>query len=360
VGPKEGELFSRKMNSTALRRSNFSLLSLPNDVLILILEHLSFNELKSLFTFVSDNHPDDFADLVQLFNHCDGHLFHRFPLNSDNLLWLRSVGVCVNKLLFHYYNDDSARYLLQFKQSVKELDFSSSPRILNKNLNQIGSCPRLTSLSLASCFKINSNTFRKFLKSNPQLERLNVSKTGLTSEIIPMFLTFGQSIQYLDMSGSPWLNQHHLGTLAKSLPRLRAINLDWTPVDIKSVIQFLKENPRIQSVKYHEISSFDAEDISFLVQVALRSVTSSDIDSKVFGLENIRVLLRCIPDCTFETIQVSELLRHLVQSLTHPSLVCLIPIASPITSFSLGGPENCLVYRFFIFTLPFRNFGFHC
>jgi hypothetical protein len=162
---------SRRGKMISGGRSEFCLLNLPNDVLILILEHLSLDELRNLRLFVQFDHPGDLAGLIELYGHCDGQLFQRFPLSSQTLEWLRTAGIRVKKLQLLQYNDESARYLMHFKQSVKELDFSLSSGILNKYLNQIGQCPCLTSLSLASCRNISQITLKKLLKSNPQLER---------------------------------------------------------------------------------------------------------------------------------------------------------------------------------------------
>jgi hypothetical protein len=122
----------------------------------------------------------------------------------------------------------------------------------------------------------------------------------------------------------PWFDPDRLHALTKSLPCLKAINVERTAVGMETVILFLKENPRIQGIRYSWRSSatIDPEDKSFLVQIALKSVASNHADSKIFGLQNILVLLgngRSI----FQLIRTSGALEHLVQCLSHPSQVTL-------------------------------------
>jgi hypothetical protein len=130
------------MISAISRRSELSLFCLPNDVLILILEHLSLLDLscflKSVRQFktcsgdsTSSLRPD--LNLLQLFNHCGGHLFHRFEFNPKNLTWLHRNHLRVTKLKLQSYDNESARYVLHIKDNVQELDFHRSTQLLTSH-----------------------------------------------------------------------------------------------------------------------------------------------------------------------------------------------------------------------------------
>jgi hypothetical protein len=191
-----------------------SLFSLPNELLFLILEHLSLSDLYRFYNFVELSSPNDIpasslhptdprSVLLELFRHRGGFLFHRCVWYPSALQWLQEISVLVSKLILKNYNDQSHQYLMEHKEFVEELDFHLSPKLLNKHLKELDRCPALTSLSLANCAKINDSTLQQFLKLNPQLERLNISATPkIGSGILPAPHSYGQNIRYLDVSGS--------------------------------------------------------------------------------------------------------------------------------------------------------------
>jgi hypothetical protein len=111
------------------------------------------------------------SNLLRLFNHCGGRLFHRFQLSPRYLNWLRKISVRVTSLKLEDFDDQSLEYLMAHKDSVHELDFSSSHNLLNKHLNQLGRCPCLTPLSLTHCSKITDLSLLKFLSLQPHTSR---------------------------------------------------------------------------------------------------------------------------------------------------------------------------------------------
>jgi hypothetical protein len=293
-----------------------SLFNLPNDLLILILEYFSLSDHFNFFQFTEllsprqsfdfssyfphaalpplppqgDSNPTDpLSNLLHLLRHRDGIIFHRFALDSPVLQWLQIISVKVTKLRFIDYNSQSHQYVMQYKDSVEKLDFHFSPKLLNKYLNQLGHCPRLTSLSLATCAKINDSTLQQFLMSNPQLERLNISAAPkITSQILPAPHSYGQNLQYLDVSKQEWFDEESLRFLVTSWSRLQSINFSGTSVQLNSAVELLKTKPRIQSIGYSMSPMYLGEsDRTFLMNLALRSVTSDDLVSQNLGLGNL-------------------------------------------------------------------------
>jgi hypothetical protein len=280
------------------------LFTLPNDILILILEYLTLMDLyrlqESVATFDTTSSSllpsnSQNSNLIQLFNHCGGYLFHKFILNPRILKWLQDISVMVTKIHFHRYHEQSYEYLKSYKRFIKEMDFNTC-YLTNTSLNQIGKCPALTSLSLVSCLKINDKGLRKFLKSNPQLEILNLCQTtNLSSSIILQLVSSGQQLIQLDVSKNAWFDRECLLSLVE-LPRLKSVNLSHTPIRMESIIEFLKAKPNLESIGYQaNTSTLNSEDKSFLMQIALRSTKCNNIESQILGLENIRNILNDAP-----------------------------------------------------------------
>jgi hypothetical protein len=227
---------------------------------------------------------------LQLFRHRGGFLFHRFILTPSTVQWLQDASVLVSKLILKNYNDQSHQYLMEHKDFVEELDFHHSPGLLDKHLKELDRCPALTSLSLANCAKISDSTLQQFLKSNPQLERLNISDTReITRGIMPALQLSGQNIQYLDVSRHEWFNSDCLRLLVTSWPRLKSINFSRTYVEMKTVVELLKMKPEIQSIGYSMAPIYEKQATqTFLLEFALRSLMSDDLVSQNMGLDNLR------------------------------------------------------------------------
>jgi hypothetical protein len=313
----EFEEMSSSHSLCPLTPRDLPLFTLPNDIIFLILEYLTLMDLFYLQKYVStipnySSTPGDNPNwnLVQLFNFCNGYVFYKFPLNPGILKWLHEISVKITKIQFHGYNEQSYEYVKRYKHSILEMDFSNCT-LNNTSLNQIGRCSSLTSLRLASCLKINDNGLRKFLKSNPLLEKLDLCKTpNLSSTVILQFGPYGQQLTQLDVSMNPWFDRLCLVSLAE-LPRLKSVNISYTTIGIQSIIEFLKAKPNLQSIGYRvNTTTLNHEDKSLLMQVALRSTRSNDIESQMLGLENIRNLLNDAPSdekCWFQMLSIDLL-----------------------------------------------------
>jgi hypothetical protein len=311
-----------------------SLLNLPNDLILLILEHFSLDELfffqqYAFFLSPSQQQSSSSAspsqdrirsNLLQLFNHCDGHLFHRFELTPRYLNWLRRIGIRIARIKFQDFDEESLEYLKAHKTSLKDLDFSSSSKLLNKHLNQIGSCPCLTSLSLAHCAKITDPNLLKFLKSNPQLERLNLSSTSqLTEQIIGRLGDCCQNLQQLVVSRNSWFDRNSLMLLVEPLSRLKSLDISHSPIPPPSIIDFLKAKPGILSIAYDVIPlTANLDGRHLLMKLALRSIMSSDIESQKIGFNNLHLLLQEDADTLYEMVRSTGALKHIAQCLAHP------------------------------------------
>jgi hypothetical protein len=311
------------------------LLNLPGDLLILILEQLSLDDLKSFQEFFfaifppnsfSQNPPSLLAqslptnprsNLIQLFNHCDGKLFHKFSFPPESLDWLRQLFVRVTRIYFQDYNRLSFEYLMVYKESVKEIDFRYSKNISNQSLDEIGRCPSLTSLSLKSTLNINDNGLQKFLKSNPQIEKLNLSSTTKFSVNIITSLSSCQNLQHLDVSDSNWFSDRLLMNLKGQT--LRYIDVSKTPVQLPSVISFLKSNPHLQSIRYSRLlplpQTLELGEKILLMQVAIRSLMNEDFQA--LGLRQIFLLLKTDDGSMFDLIRSAGALKRIVGSLSH-------------------------------------------
>jgi hypothetical protein len=64
-----------------------------------------------------------------------------------------------------------------------------------------------------------------------------------------------------------------------------------------------------------------------LMQLALRSVTSSVTDCQQIGFDNLRLLLQGDDGSLYEMVRSTGALKHIVQCLSHP--VCLITLFLP-------------------------------
>jgi hypothetical protein len=273
------------------------LFSLPNDVLILILEYFSINELIDFEKMVKNSchntnssqlpvtsQTDPYSNLLQLFSYCDGHLFHKLVLGPKSLQWLLQLGIRVTKLQFLKFNETSSRYVINYKLSIKEMDFGSNPEMKKKYIDELGHCPSLTSLSLASCSDIYFGDLQFFLNSNPQLRSLNISSIDETNDTL---CEFPQNLEYLDVSENPWFDQDCLDDLVESLPRLKSINISETSVWIDSVVEFLKMKPSVTSIGYSgSLKDVNEEDQGLLMDVTVRSLMSDDTACLNLGFQN--------------------------------------------------------------------------
>jgi hypothetical protein len=334
-----------------------SLLNLPNDILFLILEHFSPTELIHFHKFVqfsssnstflptltasSEASTDPHNNLLRIFRRCQGQLFQSFDLDPATLEWLFRFEIGVSKLHLINYDDCSHKYLKCWKQFVQEIDFHASPRLLNKYLNQLNRCPALTSLSLAFCIKLNENTVDKFLKQNPQLERLNLSFTHFTKQILHILINNCPNLKYLDVSRNSWFDHHCLQSLVTSFPQLESINISHTSVRLNSVIEFLKLKSSIVSIGCDgmALATLDTENRNLLMQLSLRSVMLEDKESRKHGLENLYLLLQGkAADNLSEMIQSTAagqgVITRLIQSLSHPVRDLPLPLPSLPSSTS--------------------------
>jgi ankyrin repeat protein len=311
------------------------LLNLPNDLILLILEHFSLDELflfqRYVFSFFPpqpsspSSHNPILSNLLRLFNHGDAHLFHRFQMPPRYLYWLGLISVRVKRLKLQDFNNQSLKYLKALTDSVKVLDFSASHKLTNEQLSQIGGCKFLTSLSLAHCGQITDNSLLKFLKLNSQLERLNISSTSmLTPQIISELGNCLPNLQHLDVSMNSWFDQNSLMLLVEHLPRLKSLDISHCFISTTSMIEFLKAKPGIQSIGYDAISPLLEITLSndggryLLIQLAIRSIMSSDIDSQKIGFDNLHLLLQQDDGTLFEMIRSTGALKRITQSLSNP------------------------------------------
>jgi hypothetical protein len=316
-----------------------TLLNLPNDLLMLILEYFSpidlfhfykFVELDSLrhsssSTPLTSSSQTVIRNLVQIFNHNSGFLFHRFALDPPTLQWLRKISVRVTKLRFKNYDEKSLQYVRLYKQSIQEMDFHLSPELNMTSFNQLGSCPSLTSVSLENCSKIHYLSLERFLKSNPRLESLNLRAARLfTSKVLPVLTACGRNLRYLNMSEQHWFDDNCFRSITKSLPRLKSINISETSVRMKSVVEFLKTKPSVQSIGYSGArTDLEQEDITFLMQFALQGVMSDDLVSLHLGLDNLNKFLGVYHGTILRMIRSTGAMSQILRSVDHQ--VSIIP-----------------------------------
>jgi hypothetical protein len=323
------------------------LLNLPTDLIPQILAHLSLDELfiflRSAFSISRSQHKLSVSSpsssslnpiisisaLLQVFHQHGDQLFHRFQLSSRYLDRLRKISVRVTSVQLRDFDGESLRYLEAHKDSVKELDFSSSHNFTDQHLTQIGRCPCLTSLSLAHCAKITDSGLLVFLESNPQLMRLNLSSTlQLTQQIIGHLGACCPNLQHLDVSRNSWFGQSSLMLLVDSLPELKSLNISHSSIPTPSMIEFLQAKPMLQSIGYDGITLPRARALSMtvdddggrdlLVQLALRSVTYGDIESQKLGFSNLHLLLQGDNGTLYEMVRSRGVLTHIVQRLSNP------------------------------------------
>jgi hypothetical protein len=186
-----------------------------------------------------------------------------------------------------------------------------------------------------NCDKITQPNLFICLKLNPQLKRLNLSKTSQLNSYAYRTLSFYcPNLQYLDLSQNSWINPQDL-TLLSTLPRLKSIDLSSIPMD--SIIDFLKSKPNIQSLGYRRTRILDHEESKQLVQLALRSIMSCDVESQKIGFDNLYFLREVNVSPHFEMIRSSGALSHMVQCLTHP--VSLFPFSTFLSPLRIGSTE---------------------
>jgi hypothetical protein len=313
------------------------LLNLPGDLLILILKHFTLLEFKNFQEFLfsvfppnsfSQNPPSLLAqslptnprtNLLRLFNHCGGQLFHNFYLSSNSLDWLRRLSVRLTKINFLDFDTRSFEYFTVYKESVTEIDFYQSIYLTNKALNEIGRSPFLTSLSLHSAANINDNGLQRFLKSNPQIKALDLSATMCFSVNIIPSLRSCQNLQYLDVSGSRWFSDECLMNLnLSSFPQLIYFGIYNTLAQIPSVIAFLKSNPHLRSIHCYlcpEMQTLDHEDKCLFLRVALRSLLRDDF--RELGLCQLSFFMKTDDGRLFELIRSVGATKCIVDSLSH-------------------------------------------
>jgi hypothetical protein len=305
--------------------------SLPNDILILILEYFTLNDLINLQKLVQQcqtssststsyhsflNIPNPYSNLLHLLKHCDGHLFHKLALDPETLNLLLRLDVCVTKLRFLDYNEDSSRYLIQYKESIQEIDFRLSSELTDYPFDQLGPCPSLTSLKLASCAEIFDFTLEEFLVLNPQIQSLNISSMPYLD--IGIIEGLHENLRHLDVSGNDWFDHDCLQALI-SLPRLKSLNVSETSIRINSVVEFLKLKPSLFSVGYSaDLPDLSEEVKGFLMEVALRALKSDDLLCFNLGLENIHAFLKVDNDWAFASIRSAGVMPSIFRSVSHP------------------------------------------
>jgi hypothetical protein len=347
------------------------LLYLPTDLIPQILAHLSLDELFIFLRYTfsisrsqqklavsspsssSLNPIISISALLQVFRQHGDQLFHRFQLSPSYLNRLRRISVRVTSLQMRDFDGESLRYLEAHKDSVKELDFSSSRNLTDQYLTQLGLCPCLTSLSLAHCTKITDSGLLTFLESNPQLVRLNLSSTPqLTQQMIGRLGACCPNLQHLDVSRNSWFGQSSLMLLVDSLPELKSLNISHSSIPTPSMIEFLQAKPRLQSISlvYDGITPPRARPLSMtvgddggrdlLVQLALRSVMYGDIESQKLGFSNLHLLLQGDNGTLYEMVRSRGALTHIVQRLSH--LVGLSSFSSSPFAHSLHVLVLCL------------------
>jgi hypothetical protein len=101
------------------------------------------------------------------------------------------------------------------------------------------------------------------------------------------------------------------------------------------MIDFLKVKPEIQSIRYDLISPLtmtlgDDGGRHLLMQLALRSVTSSVTDSQQIGFDNLRLLLHGDDGSLYEMVRSTGALKHIVQCLSHPVCLTISSSAHPL------------------------------
>jgi hypothetical protein len=174
----------------------------------------------------------------------DLKFFYDIEINVNEARWLIARNALVRSIKFSHFHETWLAYIHKFRNNLSSISCS---HLFDRDLNQIGSCPLLTALTVDS-LKADNDSLQSFLQRNPQIERLLLPRCEAISSLGAL-LSCCPNLEALDLSTNEWFNDSHLLEIIASCPRLKIIDFKDTFVESDDLIQALvKAYPNIFSI----------------------------------------------------------------------------------------------------------------
>jgi hypothetical protein len=273
------------------RRRGLCLTNLPREMVRLILELLTMEEIGKLDLAILNHH---FRPLFLV-------ALHKLPVpvyedpcygqKDQPLDWLLVRGVIPLDIKINNFRPKLGQLIANSRSLVQCLAIHDA-RFSPTTFQALGSFPSLTSFALGDGDdEISQEMVLQFLRCHPQLEKISIATgSDFTDELVREIPLCCPKVTHLDFMGSVWFGDDcasSLAAVAAQLPQLISLDLSETKITDDVIPLLLDSLPRL-----HQLCLFDCN-ISLpmlqlcLTRVAMPSLMSSDPKVIFLGLGNL-------------------------------------------------------------------------
>jgi hypothetical protein len=210
--------------------------------------------------------------------------------------WLSQRNILVTEFeTWSRFNIQIRQYIIQSKPRLETLSLSKTP-LSNNDLELIGMCPYLKSVSLICSKEITNQGLENFLRMNPQLEKLSIGfNSQFSNDLLQLTFEACPHLTHLDISHSKWVSDDSLDLIAQSSLGLKSLEISSTSISNERVIDFIENPP--PSLRNLGIGNSPLETrILVLSKLALPALKDPDSKVQMLGLQSFLENFKCIED----------------------------------------------------------------
>jgi hypothetical protein len=262
------------------QRPLLRLAQLPKDIYRILLEYLT---VKDLVAFENANTSFDTRSLF--LSALDGLTlsFLSEPLTKKAMQWILLRNISMKVIIFGDFGHEGVELVSKCRSTIQSLSF---PRhFSHEQFLEIGYCPSLRSLSLASCPNPKSHqSLQDILRISTQLQRLDPSANGtLSVQTIPLIAEYCPNLTHLFLRNNSWVTDESIPLLIASCPNLKALDLRWTNVTQSETIRLVIDSlPRLCYLAYSPLGTVISE--VNLRKIALPAIFGDDVEAQELGV----------------------------------------------------------------------------
>jgi hypothetical protein len=232
----------RRDGETIIPRVSYSshfLLDLPIDVYRELLKYFRSAEIGILDLAILNR------QLREVFlSALSGIVLARYDSNVDLLpiTWLTQRKILAREIKISDSLDPMLPQCILQSKSIIEVLVLLNTSVKDAEFRQIGFCPKLKSLSLLD-YSISPRGLEDFLRMNPQLESLSISRCHHYSDDILVALAGAcLYLQHLDISRCNWVTDASLELIGNSPLKLKALDIHLCHVSVAQVRELIKRS----------------------------------------------------------------------------------------------------------------------
>jgi hypothetical protein len=209
-------------------------------------------------------------------------------LKPEDIPWLAQRNIVARKFqMWHFFDSETRRYIIQSKHVLESLDFGCS-LIKDSDLRAIGLCPQLKSALFYQSEKLTSGGMEAFLRMNSQLESLSISAhPQFSNDLLRVIFEACPRVTDLVISHCPWVTDASLDLIATSPLMLRSLDIRMSKASRERIRCFIET--ALPSLRYLGIGRSDLETkVLVLCKLALPALDDPDLGTQLLGLQSFR------------------------------------------------------------------------